>query len=162
VGLAFSAGVNGIGKELAKTAAFEFGAGFILSILGLLNPVTLIGIIVAAFIGNFRAGATRALEKLKERVSETVVNSMAEKAETHAKELADNIEKNFREVADQIISSISKEITDTDTQVKAVIHELQQGRMAVDARMEELTKCERTIHDLNARLDNLIFALVGA
>lgn len=91
----------------------------------MLNPVTLIGIIVAAFIGNFRAGATRALEKLKERVSETVVNSMAEKAETHAKELADNIEKNFREVADQIISSISKEITDTDTQVKAVIHELQ-------------------------------------
>lgn len=162
VGLAFSGGVNGIGKEFAKTAAFEFGAGFVLSMLGLLNPVTLIGIIVAAFIGNFKAGSSKALEKLKARTGDVVVNNMTEQAETRAKELADGIERNFREVADQIIDSITKEIDDTDKQVQAVIEELQQGQSAVDERKGELAESEKKIHDLNARLDTLIFALVGA
>lgn len=162
IGLAFSAGVNGIGKEFATSAAFHFGSLFILNLLGLFNPITLIAVVLANLIGNFMAGANRAMEALKSRVRDEVVKNMTDKAEEQAKELADGIEKNLNEIADQIIDSISKEITDVDEQVKAVIREMQQGQMAVDARKEELAECEKKIHDLNGRLDTLIFALVGA
>ncbi len=162
IGLAFSGGVNGIGKEFAKTAAFEIGSFYVLGLLGLLNPVTLIGVIVGAFLFNMGKGASRAMEKLKSMVCEEAVNSMLEKAEDQAKDLADGIEEKFREVAGQIVDSVSKELEDIDKQMKAVIQEKEKGEKEVEIRKEMLRKSEKRIHDLNARLDTLIFTLVGA
>lgn len=162
IGLAVSGGVNGIGKELAKTAAFEVGAGFVLGLLGLFNPVTLIGIIVASFLYNIGKGSSKAMEKLKDQVSEQAVKSMSEKAEQQAKELADGIMNKLNEVKDQIISSVSKELSDLDNQVKMIIEEKEKGEANVKTRKESLNESEKKINELNARLDKLIFSLVEA
>lgn len=162
IGLAVSGGVNGIGKEFAKTLAFEVGAGFVLGILGLFNPVTLIGVIVAAFLFNIGKGSSRAMETLKTQVSEQAVKSMSEKAQQQAKELADGVMNKLNEVKDQIISSVSKELSDLDNQVKMIIEEKEKGEASVKKRKEFLNESEKKIHALNARLDKLIFSLVEA
>lgn len=162
IGLAFSGGVNGIGKEFAATAAFEFGAGFVLGLLGLLNPVTLIGIIVSAFIINIGKGSSRALEKLKKKVSEEAVKSMADAAQDQANDLAEGIRNKFNEVKTQIMDSVSGEIEDIDNQMQIVIAEKAKGEKNVENRKKALKESEKRIHELNTRLDALIFALVEA
>ncbi len=162
IGLAVSGGVNGIGKEFAKTLAFELGAGFVLGLLGLFNPVTLIGVIAAAFLFNIGKGSSRAMETLKSQVSEQAVKSMSEKAEQQAKDLADGIMNKLSEVKDQIADSVSKELSDLDNQVKAIIKEKEKGEANVKTRKKSLDESEKKIHELNARLDKLIFSLVEA
>lgn len=163
VGLAFSGGVNGIGKEFAKTAAFELGAGFILGLFGILNPVTLIAVVVAAFLYNFGKGASKAMDKLKKKVSEAVAKDLSnEKADKMARDLADGIKCKFEELEEQIIDSISKEVDDIDRQVKSVMEEKARGQNDVENCKKELEKSEKIIHELNGRLDALVFALAGA
>lgn len=162
IGLACSGGVNGIGKEFAKTAAFEVGAGFVLGMLGLVNPFTLAAIIVGAFLYNIGKGSSKAMEKLKSQMSEQVITSMAETADQQAAEQADAIKEKMESVARQIIDSVSKELNDIDAQVRAVIAEKEKGEQSVEVDRKELSRCETKIHDLNARLDTLIFTLVGA
>ncbi|NBH83570.1 hypothetical protein D7X88_11865 [bacterium C-53] len=163
VGLAFSGGVNGIGKEFAKTAAFELGAGFMLGLFGILNPVTLIAVVVAAFLYNFGKGASKAMDKLKKKVSEAVAKDLSnEKADKMARDLADGIKCKFEELEEQIIDSISKEVDDIDRQVKSVMEEKARGQNDVENRKKELEKSEKIIHELNGRLDALVFALAGA
>ncbi len=162
IGLAVSGGVNGIGKEFAKTLAFEVGAGFVLGLLGLFNPVTLIGVIVAAFLFNIGKGSSKAMETLKSQVSEQAVKSMSEKAEQQAEDLANGIKEKLNVVKDQIADSVSKELSDLDKQVKAIIEEKEKGEANVKTRKKSLDESEKKIHALNARLDKLIFSLVEA
>ncbi len=161
IGLAVSGGVNGIGKELAKTAAFELGAGFVLGLLGLLNPFTLGATIIGVFLFNLGRGSERSLEKLKTAVSEKVIEQMGEKAEEQAMTLAEGIEQKMNEVADQILDAVSKEISDVEKQMTSVIEEKKRGEATVAARKKELEKCEQEILGLNNQLDSLIFDLVG-
>lgn len=162
IGLAISGGVNGIGKEMAKTAAFELGAGFVLGLLGLLNPFTLFLVIGGVFLHQIGKGSDRALEKLKTAISENVVNKLSEQAEEQAAELSNGIVAKISEVAAQITDAVSREITDVEVQLASVIEEKKSGEATVAKRRTELEKCEERIHSLNNRLDTLIFALVGA
>lgn len=162
LGLAVSGGINGIGKELAKTAAFEVGAGLVLGILGWVNPFTLGAVIVAAFIGNMKGGSSKALGKLKSQIGEAVTEKLTENGEEQAAAVADGISAKFTEVSDQIIDSVSKEITDIDTQMKSIMEEMERGQSSIDTRRKKLAECEKTIHSLNGQLDALIFKLIGA
>lgn len=162
IGLAFSGGVNGIGKEFAKTAALEVGATCILLFLGLFNPVTVMGMIITTFIFNTSKGSSKAMQTLKDQIADRAVNSISEKAEQQAQELADSIKEKLKEIKDQISDSVAKELSDLENQVKAIIEEKEKGETNVKARKESLDESEKKIHALNARLDKLIFALVEA
>lgn len=162
IGLAVSGGVNGVGKEFAKTLAFEIGAGFVLGLLNLFNPITLIGVIVAAFLFNIGKGSSRAMETLKSQISEQAVKNISEKAEHQARELADGIMDKLNEIKDQIADSVSKELSDLENQVKAIIEEKEKGELNVKMIKESLVESEKKIYALNAKLDKLIFSLVEA
>lgn len=162
IGLAVSGGVNGIGKEFVQTLAFEVGAGAVLATIGLLNPLT-IGITLVALFGyNMLKGSSNALKKLKEQIKNEVVKNLSDNADEQAADMANGIKAKLEGVAEQIIDSVSKELDDIDKQVQAIIDEKQQGEQRVENRRRELAQCEAQIHDLNTKLDNLVFELVGA
>lgn len=164
IGLAFSGGVNGLGKEFAKTAALEVGAGFILAVLGLFNPVTLIATLVTTILMNILASQknkSKALETLKKQISDQAVQSLSDSADQNAATIVDGIGEKFRSIKDQIVDSVSAELLDLEKQLDVVIREKQKGESDVIARKNDLKKCEAKINDLNSRLDDLIFTLMG-
>lgn len=161
-GLAISGGVNGIGKEFAKTAALEIGAFAALMTLGLFNPITFIATIGLAALYNLIKGSSNALKKLKDTIKENVIKNLTESANQQAADMTDEIKARMEGVAKQIVDSVSKELNDIDKQVQLIIKEKQQGEQEVENRRRELSQCETKVHELNAKLDNLIFALVGA
>lgn len=161
-GLAISGGVNGIGKEFAKTAALEVGGFAALMILGLFNPVTFFLTIGVTALYNLVKGSSNGLKKLKDAIKDSVVKNLTESAPQQAADIADGIKAKMEDVAKQIIDSVSEELDDIEKQVQAIIDEKQQGEQKVENRRRELVQCEAQIHDLNTKLDNLVFDLVGA
>lgn len=160
IGLAVAGGINGIGKDLAKTAAIEVGAFAALIMLNLLNPVTMIGVIVATFLFNIGRGETRAMETLKRQVIEQATSSVSQNADESATLMADGIVKRFNEIKDQIVDSVSVELEDLNNQVSKIIEEKLKGEANVANRKHALADSEKKINELNAELDKLIFALV--
>ena len=160
VGMAFSAGVNGFSKELAKTAAFEVGAGAILAMLGLFNPVTLIAVLVSGGLWNWSKAKDNALKKLKTQLSQSMVNQVSETSDDSATQQVEKIAKKLSEAANAISIAVDVEIKETENQVQAIIAEMEKGQENVARREALINETEDTIKDLNIKLDQLIFRLV--
>lgn len=160
LGLAVSGGINGLSVDFAKTLAFEFGAGFTLGLLGLANPVTLLGVVGAAIYMNWKKGSSNAMKKIKESVCEEVVNKLSEGAEQRANELVGQIQKKFTDTSQQIVRAVEIELEETNNQIRGIIGELEKGKQNIAAREEELGQSETKIKELSTQLDALIFKLV--
>ena len=160
VGLAFSAGVNGFSKELAKTFAFEAGAGLALGLLGLLNPFTLIAVIGVSIWRNIVNGQSNAMKNLKAAVTTEIINSLTEKAEENAELVASGIGKKFAEIADEIVGAVDTEIGETENQIQSIVAEMEKGKENIASREKCIKDCEDKIKEISAQLDGLIFRLV--
>lgn len=160
LGLAVSGGINGLSVDFAKTLAFEFGAGFTLGLLGLANPVTLLGVVGAAIYMNWKKGSSNAMKKIKDSVCEEVVNKLSDGAEQRTDELVGQIQKKFTETSQQIVHAVEIELDETNNQIKGIISELEKGKQNIADREEELGQSETKIKELSTRLDALIFKLV--
>lgn len=160
LGLAVSGGINGLSVDFAKTLAFEFGAGFTLGLLGLANPVTLLGVVGAAIYMNWKKGSSNAMKKIKDSVCEEVVNKLSEGTEQRTNELVGQIQKKFTETSQQIVRAVEIELEETNNQIRGIIGELEKGKQNIAAREEELGQSETKIKELSTQLDALIFKLV--
>lgn len=161
VGLAFSGGVNGLSVELAKTAAFEIGAGLVLGTLGLLNPVTLVGVVVVAFVSNWLKGESKAMKKLKTNITENIVNQLSENADETSTALAENIGDKFTELSTQIVSAVDIEIKETENQIDLIIDEMKKGKENIAMKEKMIAGCEDKIKNISVKLDKLIFQLIN-
>ena len=160
IGLAFSGGVNGLSKELAKTAAFEIGAGALLYIFGILNPFTMVAVLLAAIIHAGGLGEDKAMKKTKEMVSQKIVDQINQKANESAKQLAADICDKLSTLTNEISSAIDKEIKQSEQQVKGIIAEMEQGKANVQNRKQILASCEAKITELSTELDAFTFELI--
>ena len=160
VGLAASAGINGLSKELAKTFAFEAGAGFVLGLLGWLNPVTLCATIVGTFLFNVSKGQSNAIKKLKTNVCADIVKQLETTAEKTSAEMSDSITGKFEDIAEQIVSALDTEINEVNNQIQTIIGEMEKGKENIARRETVIDDCETKIKNLSSKLDELIFQLV--
>ena len=159
VGLAASGGINGLSKELAKTFALEFGAGFVLGMLGLWNPITLCATLVGAFLFNFKQGQSNAMKKLKESVRADAVGQLENTAEQTAAQLTDSIIGKFESIALQIVSALDAEINEVNHQMQGIIAEMEKGQAHIEQRELLLADCEEQIRTLNDGLNTLTLQL---
>lgn len=158
--MATSGAVNGIGKEFAITLAMELGAGFVLGLLGIFNPVTLVGIILAAGAFNVVKGQSNVVEKLKKEVTAHVIAQLESNCDDMVEKTTNGITKKFTEIADRAVSAMDAEIKSVEEQIQGVIKEMEKGKENVAARELVLNNSETKIKALNKRLDDLIFELV--
>lgn len=160
VGGAFSGGVSGLSVELAKTVALEFGAFFALSLIGLLNPITIIGVLVGVIMRSVIKGEDALMKKLKESITTEIVNQLAGSAEDNSNALAEGIGGKFTEIVDQMVGAVDGEIQETENQVESIINEMEKGKENIKMKEEAISNCENRIKEISTKLDNLIFQLV--
>lgn len=162
IGLAFSGGINGIGKEFAKSLAIEIGAVSLLSAIGLLNPFTIFATVAGMFIYNMGKHSDRVLAKLKTQVSTEIVKQLSDSAEDTAKSLENTIYTKLKEVAQLIASAMDIEINETENQINTIIAEMEKGKENINAREAMISGCEKKIGDLNIRLTDLVNRIMQA
>ncbi len=160
IATAFSGGVHGISMQMAKTFAFEFGASFILSLLGLLNPVTIIAVVVSAMFMSGSNAKTESLKKIKESIRNNVLEAIASQKESMIEGVIDNVTSKLLEIVDGIEGGLNTEIAEADNQMKIMIGELNKGKAHVEEKQKLLNACEERIHTINGKLDEIIFQMM--
>lgn len=160
LGLAFSGGVNGFSKDLAKVAALEIGAGALLYFIGALNPFTLVAVLLTAFITSWNSSSSGAMKRTKEMVSEQIVNQLTTSADDNSSQMAEAICQKLDDIANGISTAIDVEIGQTEEQVQSIIAEIQRGQSSIDARKQVINSCESKITALSTELDAFTFELI--
>ena len=160
IGLAFSGGVNGFSKDLAKVAALEFGAGALLYFIGALNPFTLVAVLLTAIITSWNSSSSGAMKRTKEMVSEQIVNQLTTSADENSSQMAEAICQKLDDIANGISTAIDAEIGQTEEQVQGIIAEMQRGQASIDARKQVINSCESKITALSTELDAFTFELI--
>lgn len=160
LGMAFSGGVHGFSKDLARTAAFEIGAGFLLYILGALNPFTLVAVLLTAMVSSWKSSSSGAMKKTKEMVCEQIVDQLTKSADDNSTQMSDAICQKLDDIAQGISTAIDEEIGQAEEQVQSIIAEMERGQANIDARKQVINACEKKITDLITELDALTFELI--
>lgn len=160
IGLAFSGGVNGFSKDLAKVAGLEIGAGALLYFIGALNPFTLVAVLLTAIISSWNSSSSGAMKRTKEMVSEQIVNQLTANADENSSQMAEAICQKLDDIANSISTAIDVEIGQTEEQVQSIIAEMQRGQASIDARKQVINSCENKITALSTDLDAFTFELI--
>ena len=160
IGLAFSGGVNGFSKDLAKVAGLEIGAGALLYFIGALNPFTLVAVLLTAIISSRNSSSSGAMKRTKEMVSEQIVNQLTANADENSSQMAEAICQKLDDIANSISTAIDVEIGQTEEQVQSIIAEMQRGQASIDARKQVINSCENKITALSTDLDAFTFELI--
>ena len=157
--VAVAAGMNGISKELVKNMGLVIGTELLLMVIGFSNPFVLVGGIIAAILGGGFTGKA-AMDRLKQKLTEGIVESLGKNAQDNAKKTADSITAHFNAFADDISKAIDSEIQQAAQQVECIMEEMKKGQAAIDARKKVLDACEGKLTTLNSKLDELLFELI--
>ena len=152
---------TGLSKELAKTAALEVGSMFLFAALGILNPVTLVAIVIATTIFAGVQNQSEAIRRIKKSLVSEVIKQLSEDADERASALAESIGSKLVEAVDQVVDAIDNEIKATEEQMDSIIAEMEKGAENIRARESLLGDCEGKIKDLNSRLTSFIFRLIN-
>lgn len=161
IGLATSAGINGLGKEFAKTLGFQVGAGLVLTLLGLFNPVTIVLTLAAGGLYNFIKGKDRAVDKVKDSVSEQMITSLSSQKDEFINNIINSAEAAFNKLTDTVIQAVDIEIKEVEKQMKGIMKEMEKGQSNVDAKKAELDNCEKEVKRLISETDDFVLDLLG-
>lgn len=154
------AGNYGFTKEFAITIGLELGAYFVLGLLGLFNPFTLILVIGATILASLVTGRSHQMKLVKDKICENVTEQVSAMSGPSSEEMVNTVIGKFQETADQLVGALDAEIQATEDQIQSILSDLQHGKDRVAARERELSDCEAEIKQLSAGLDDLIFELV--
>ena len=160
LGVIFSAGVHGLSKELAKSIGIQIGSFVVLGLVGLLNPFTILAVILSVAAFDWIRAGEKAMKNLKKTIKEQMVNQISESSEATADELSNNIVSKLNEATLVISTAIDTEINETEKNVNSIIAEMEKGQENIQEREKVITDCENRIKDLSNSLDALIFQLV--
>ena len=160
LGVIFSAGVHGLSKELAKSIGIQIGSFVVLGLVGLLNPFTILAVILSVAAFDWIRAGEKAMKNLKKTIKEQMVNQISESSEATADELTNNIVSKLNEATLVISTAIDTEINETEKNVNSIIAEMEKGQVNIQEREKVIADCENRIKDLSNSLDALIFQLV--
>jgi len=157
-GSALVGGVLGY-KEMLKSLIPSFGVALALAIVGITNPLLLIGALLGAgTIQGFLSTKT-ATKKVLQAAADELVCKLREAADETAESLADSIHERTQQIADAIDVGMGKEIQDIRDQVESVLREKRQGEAAVSMRKDLLLTTSRTLGGIQDELNEFIFSL---
>lgn len=155
VGIAISGGINGFSKDFAKSFAIEVGAVTLLSVLGMLNPFTILLTLGGLFVWNAGKRESANITKVKDFVCQAYIEQLSNNQEATADGLCEKVGARYKELAEQIAGAMDKEIAETENQINGIIAEMEKGKEHIAQREQELEECQKQIADLTGRLDEL-------
>lgn len=159
--VAIAGGMNGLSKDLLKNLGIVLGTEAILFfIVGALNPLVLIGGMLAGLFGGGVLHARTVVNQIKEKLSQTYVSAICEKAQDNSYELASKICKQLQDISKDISTAVENEINGVEQQVNGIIKEMEKGKANIDARKKVLDSCEAKIKGISSDLDAFTFELI--
>lgn len=159
-GVAAVGGITGLSKNFAKQIALQLGAYITLGMLGMLNPVTIIGVIIASITLASFSVKGQIVKKVKAEVAKNVLEQINHSQIDSQDEIIKSIKQKIIAIGDLVVNSMDVEINELDKQVQSIISEMEKGQQQVDERLSILASSEQKLITLNTNLDSFIFDLI--
>ncbi len=122
------------------------------------NPFALIATLIGLLI--WGGGESRSEKKLKTALKEEITKQMESTAEATVAKTVESIIGKYMELVGQITAALDEAIREVDTQVNAIIDEMEKGREYVAQREAVLADCEKKITEITGKLDALEAQLI--
>lgn len=152
---AVAGGTLGFSADFIKTLATQIAVGFVLGLVfGATNPITIIGVLVAGFLGLGR-GLTRIEENIRAKVSEQVVAQIRSERGNSVKNAVALLRSKLTDGTVSISSSIDKELQSVESFINQIKADKQMGEQKVQARILRLDEENKTLRGLLANLNVL-------
>ncbi len=146
-------------KIFVKNLAVDIGVGVGAAIIGLANPIIGLVILSGLIYNGVIQGKKATLQRVKDGVSETIVNSIIDGEDAKAELIANEIGSKLMDIVDTTINVLDEQIADVKGQVETILKEVKEGHSRIENRMKLLNESEKKLQQLSGRLDDLIFEL---
>lgn len=160
IGVAALGATTGLSMEFAKGLALQIGAYIGLALLGILNPVTIIGVIAFSVIRGGIKISEKAVTKVKEGVSTEFCSKISQNSMQLVEKVVDGAKENLDKIKDIISGSMDVEIEEMQRQMESIISDMEQGESVIKQKSEQLTECENKLKVIAENLDTFIFELL--
>lgn len=160
IGVAALGATTGLSSEFAKGIALQLGSYIVLAVLGMLNPITIIGVIVASVIRGGLKVAEKATEKAKAQISDSYCEGISQNSMQLVDKVLEGAMENFAKVRDIISASMDTEIEEMQRQLENVIRDMEQGKEVVEKKAAQLSQQEERLKKSADSLDTFIFQLL--
>lgn len=145
---------------VSRKSGRDVGAGVLLGTLSLAAPVALAAAVIGSVLFGWVAGQQGSAKKLKASMQEQILEQIQLQSPKLTEAMTNRACAWLQELADSVTGKLEQQIRETDTQLAAIVAELEQGQEALRASREILQKTQNDILKLNSRLDGLIMQLV--
>jgi len=152
---------TGLTKDFAKGLALQVSAYLALAFVGLLNPVTIIAVIIASVLGGGLKAKNDIVKKVKKGVAENYSDKIMGASATTIEHFMEDIKKKISEIGATIVNSMDTEIYEVQLQVESIIKEMELGQENIERQKKELTAKEEQLRRISRDLDEFIYQLVG-
>ena len=154
-GGAAAGGALGFSSDFIRTLATQIAVGFVLGLIfGATNPITIIGVLVAGFVG-LGHGLTKIEEKVRTKVSEQVVAQIRSERDGSIKNAVSLLRSRLTEGTVSIGSSIDKELQSVESLISQIKADKLMGERNVQERLLKLDEENKTLRGIIASLNVL-------
>lgn len=147
-------------KIFAQTLGVNVGILAGMGLLGLTNPVILLGGLIAVIWNSILGGKRMTSKKVKEDMTSLLRNSIVDGAAAKAAEIVGKIDTEFQKSIDMAITAIDTRIADLKSQIEAILAEKEKGEASTTERMELLARSEQRLQGICTKLDSFLISLI--
>lgn len=148
-------GALGFSADFVKTLATQIAVGFVLGLIfGATNPITIIGVLVAGFVG-LGQGLSRIEEKIRTKVSEQVVAQIRSEMDASVKNAVSLLKNKLTEGTVSFGSSIDKELQSVESLISQIKADKQMGERKVQERLQKFDEENKTLRGILSSLNVL-------
>lgn len=132
-------GMEGFSKDFAKGLVVQFAGYLGLALIGLLNPVTIVAMILGSLVfSQFKQG-DKITAKVKGKVAEEVCSKINESNHNSRGQISDKVKSEFYKFEDAVLDAIDYEITNSQNYINTLVEEIQKGQAHIDDKKAEIS-----------------------
>ena len=151
--IALLGGVGGLNIDLFKTIGFEIAATMALSLAGLLNPVTFLGVSIIAIVYNGLSVGKRIEKQLKQNILQEVKAYIHEKEKSVTETLIQSCESEMVKIKSLIIDNMDDEIKILQDTLQNIIKEKEKGEQEAIEYKNKIENCNSNLLEILNKLE---------
>ena len=151
--IALLGGVGGLNIDLFKAIGFEIAATMALSLAGLLNPVTFLGVSIFAIVYNGLSVGKRIEKQLKQNILQEVKACIHEKEKSVTEILIQSCESEMVKIKSLIIDNMDNEIKILQDTLQNIIKEKEKGEQEAIEYKNKIENCNSSLLEILNKLE---------
>lgn len=151
--IALLGGVGGLNIDLFKTIGLEIAATMALSLAGLLNPVTFLGVSIFAIVYNGLSVGKRIEKQLKQNILQEVKACIHEKEKSVTEILIQSCESEMVKIKSLIIDNMDNEIKILQDTLQNIIKEKEKGEQEAIEYKNKIENCNSNLLEILNKLE---------